>query len=708
MKKRLLLLTPLLLFLALLLIPATQAAPAPEQTPSAIAEIPGQWDHIWRGSGELFDLDCATSDTCFAVGAGGAILKTEDNGYSWHQDLLPGNSNLYGVSASNGLLIAVGEGGAVYRSSNVGASWTPINTPTSADLEAASLLADGSAWAVGAGGVIIHSADGGQTWSLQTSNTTNALHAVQFVDANTGYAAGDKGLLLKTSDGGATWAAQSNTFPGWASINALAFTSADTGWIAGQAGYIRMTNDGGQTWQDIDSDTSVDIFSIHFGEGLGVFGGARGVIGTSADGQTWQASAPLPQDTRDVTAVLSQGADDVWAAGSLKDGSARAWFITKNDDGIDFKPVAGDFGAHPDLQETAFPTSDVGYVVGFGGAIGKTTDGGDTWTWQHFKSQYPNAADITAISCPTVDDCWISGQVSRNPGFVFVTHDGGQSWEFQPNEVSNNWPWVYDIEMVDAQHGHVATRPNMYHTSNGGVTWKKSVVQGNTANVEISMASLYDGLTAQRKQGHRYTTNAGTTWKRFMDYSGLQDDVYFLGVSALDVDHDGGMDVAWKVGCQGPLVNEACPANSGVIFRIEGMEDVGQPQPVPANTPELYSIAMLDARHGWVGGGDGTMLYTETGGAIWQNVDVSASGLVTGIDFYNEKRGLATTDNGDILRFRGPGRRMNSFTQSTAITVDGEFYDWHYGGELYLDANNASAVLGDDPAPTPEQLSANG
>ncbi len=709
MKKILLLLTPFVFLLALLLIiPAASAAPdsAPAPAPSAPAALigGGQWDRIWRGSGALFDLDCATPDLCFAVGSDGIILKTEDHGQSWHQELLEGGQDLHGVSASERLVLAAGDGGVIYRSADAGLTWKNVNTPTGSNLEAVSLLADGNAWAVGAGGVILHSADGGQTWRAQTSNTPNPLHAVQFLNASTGYAAGEKGLLLKTTDGGATWTPVSNTFPGWARINALAFTDADTGWIAGQASYIRMTTDGGQTWQEIDSGVGVDIFSIHFGDGFGLFGGAKGVIATSTDGQSWTLRTSVVQDVRDVHGVFAAGADNSWAVGAQKDGGARGWFITHSSDGVGFSPVAGDYGAHPLLQDVATPDKDVAYVAGFDGAIGKTVDGGETWSWQHFQSKYENAADITAISCPTVASCWIAGHVYQNPGFVYVTHDGGQSWIFQSRNDYSNWPWMYDIEMLDAQNGHAAANPDMFHTSDGGVTWQKSAVVGHTANVDIAMASQYEGWTAQRNLGHRYTTSAGQKWERYMPYS-EQANIYFFGVDTLDVNQDGGLDMGWLVGCQGPLVNEQCPAHSGVIFYAVGHQDPGQQQLLPPDTPPLHTITMLDDRHGWVGGADGTLLYTENGGAIWQRVPVETTNLITSIEFYKDKFGFAATYGGEILRFRGPGRELNSYAQSTDIVVDGEIDDWHYGGKLYLDADNASAVLGDAPYPAPEQLS---
>jgi len=704
--KKYLLLSPLALLLALLLsLSNVQAAAGPTRTPAPAAAVGGgEWTRIWQGTGSLHAFDCDAAGLCLAVGSGGVTLKTENQGQTWHQEILAGKPDLRDVGVRGALALAVGANGAVYRSDNAGLTWTQIATPTGADLDSVSLLANGHAWAAGSGGVILHSADGGLTWSVQSSNTANPLHAVQFLDASTGYAAGEKGTLLKTADSGTTWRPVANNFPGWARINALSFTDADTGWIAGQAGYIRMTEDGGQTWQEVNSGVAVDIFNIHMQNDFGVFGGARGAIATSSDGRAWSLRASIAQDARDVNAVYTSGSNSSWAAGAIKSGNARAWFISHSDDGLNFAPIAGDYGVQPLLQEVAQPSKDVAYVVGFEGAIGKTTDGGESWAWQHFKSKYPASAQIAAISCPTVTDCWIAGQAPNNPGFVYVTHDGGQNWTFQSTGSGANWPWMYDIEMLDDKNGHAAANPDMFYTTDGGVTWQKSSVVGNTANVEIAMASPYEGWTAQRQLGRRYTTSGGQTWSRFMPYN-EQAGIYFFGVETLDVNQDGGLDMGWLVGCQGPLVDEHCPENSGVIYYAVGNEDVGVRQLPPPDTPPLYAITMLDDQHGWVGGAEGVLLYTDNGGAKWQNVASGVSTLLTDIAFFQDKVGFATTYGGEILRFRGPGRHLNSYAQTTPITADGEIYDWHYGGALYLDADNASAVFGDEPYPSPAQLS---
>ena len=703
-----------LLSLMFFLLPRVQAAPdaRPAPSPHAPAAIGGgSWDRIWRSAGAVFDLDCVSETDCIAVGEDGLILITRDGGETWRQEILDQAGDMQGVSVNDdGLILAAAAQGAIFRSEDRGLSWQAVAAPVSADLHDVWLLDDGRAWAVGDGGAILHSEDGGRTWSAQSSGAAGPLYAVQFVDGRTGYAAGEKGAVLKTVDGGASWTPLSGAFPGWARIYALSFVDADAGCVAGQAGHLYCTEDGGQTWRETpvsmgDGFLATDIFALSMGQGFGVLGGSRGVIATRSDGGAWRVQTAVGGDERDVWAVFAHSDAAMWAAGAVKDAEAAAFFVIRSDDGAAFHPVAGDYGPRPIFHEAAAPSRDVAFVVGSDGAIGRTLDGGDTWRWQHFQSKFPTPPIISGVSCPTVDDCWISGQNPGHPGFLYATHDRGETWEWQ-DPPDAQWPWLYDVEMVDAMNGHAAANPYMFYTTDGGTTWSQSSVEGHTANVEIAMANPHEGWTAQRNLGHRYTTNGGKTWRRLMPYT-EHAGLFFFGVEALDANRDGGVDMGWLVGCSWYKAEERCLPNTGVVFFAQSNDDPGYAQPLPPDTPPLYTITMLDSRRGWVGGEDGALLYTETGGARWQRVDAPTAALITDIAFFEDKIGFAATYAGEILRFRGPGRSLGGFTQSTPITVDGAIWDWHFGGALYLDAANAAAVIGDEPYPAPEQLSAN-
>ncbi len=106
---------------------------------------------------------------------------------------------------------------------------------------------------------------------------------------------------------------------------------------------------------------------------------------------------------------------------------------------------------------------------------------------------------------------------------------------------------------------------------------------------------------------------------------------------------------------------------------------------------------MLDAKQGWVGGYEGSLLYTSDNGASWEPVQSTIQPgytLITELDFVDAAHGMAAAYGGNVIRFSGPGRTLGSYTQAGSIEIDGSPDDWYLGGQLYLDADNASSVIG--------------
>jgi hypothetical protein len=120
---------------------------------------------------DLTSISCSDFRRCWAVGQGGTILATQDNGQSWQAQVINSTSTLSSVT----------------------------------------FLADGlRGWAVGGSGTILATKDGGQSWQVQASSSTSWLHSVTFLaDGLRGWAVGLSGTILATKDGGQSWTDQS-------------------------------------------------------------------------------------------------------------------------------------------------------------------------------------------------------------------------------------------------------------------------------------------------------------------------------------------------------------------------------------------------------------------------------------------------------------------------------------------------------------------
>ena len=100
-------------------------------------------------------------------------------------------------------------------------------------------------------------------------------------------------------------------------------------------------------------------------------------------------------------------------------------------------------------------------VVGYGGKILRTADGGFTW------SQVPSGTTRALYRICFVDanTGWISGQ----EGLILHTRDGGATW--QPQK-SGTDVYLFSIHFIDRQHGWaVGDKSILVETRNGGATW---------------------------------------------------------------------------------------------------------------------------------------------------------------------------------------------------------------------------------------------
>lgn len=673
---------------------------------AAPAAAPGAWDTVWRGSGAIADLACPAAGVCLAVGDAGLILKTTDAGATWRFDA-PTTIALKALAfGDSGHGVAAGNGGVILHTLDGGSSWQQGMVPAAVDLLAIAALPGGQVWAAGKGGAIFHSSDGGVTWAAQSSGTTQDLHGIQFLDPATGWAVGAKGTVLRSTNGGAAWTPVATPFPAWANLYSLHFSTSQQGWAAGQAGNMIRTTNAGANWQPVATGLAVDILDSHFSGAAGILGAGDGTVATW-NGSDWTVRSPGVLGRRSAAAVWAEGPTELWAAGSVQfspDTGARAWWIRHSNDGINFLRSAGDFGPAPHLEDVAFPTTDVGFVVGHESSLGKTTDGGDTWAWQQV-GVLPDASDpyFLAISCTDADHCLLGGRYGR----MYATTDGGASWQFQTAPGVGR-P-IYELLMQDTQNALMGTNTDntgkyaAWYTTNGGQVWSNGVTNGDNPITEFAMVSATQGWAALRNYSYRVTTNGGRSWLRVIDTALAAG--FFAAIDALDADANGEVDHVWLAGCTG----KDCPAPvTGSIAHSDDGGDSWSFQPLPPGVSLLNAIVMFDTVHGWAAGDRASLLYTDTGGANWERVDSSlpATINISKLAFAGPTRGLGAAYDAHIIRFTGQGRTLGSYSQPEPIAVDGAAGDWRQGGELTLDSTTAKTVVGPEPAPEPDELSA--
>jgi photosystem II stability/assembly factor-like uncharacterized protein len=219
------------------------------------------------------------------------------------------------------------------------------------------------------GGGILMTTNLGENWITQT-NPTGTLYGVHFPNTNTGYACGESGKIIKTTSGGTNWFLLTSPVSTSYYLNGTFFVDANTGFVtgfttSGNPSVIIKSTNGGSNWDIQSFPTGTGYGAVYF---LNAMTGI--VIGIKAAKTT--------------------------------DGGAT--WIAKN------LPVSGF------LYSLNFSSSTVGYAVGFGGTIIKTTDTGETW----FRQTSPSS---TLRSVYFVNDN--TGYACGNNGIVIKTTDGG-------------------------------------------------------------------------------------------------------------------------------------------------------------------------------------------------------------------------------------------------------------------------------------------
>jgi len=322
--------------------------------------------------------------------------------------------------------------------------------PQREDNYAVEIVDSNNAWVVGTYGMILKIGGEGTKIALSPSGTHSPLFCVSFDGTSNGLIGGQRGLMLATTDGGQHWAPV-NLPPDVKDSNILALSRGKDRkqvWAIGPMGTIIHSADDGKTWESLGLKKDITLNDVYFyddkeGWVSGEFGT---ILHTTDGGHTWQEQtnvSGLPKYTQEVT-----------------DDEARRRGIPRLEEG--------------DLYffQSVFPTPKDGLIVGAGGFILGTSDGGQHWSVIKtgtsntlFSISLSNPQSMSGVSTgvlgtllrgrsgtwsvdPEVSErvfTWLRsvkfapngtyGLVAAGSGTILVTHDGGDKWEPIPTEL---------------------------------------------------------------------------------------------------------------------------------------------------------------------------------------------------------------------------------------------------------------------------------
>jgi photosystem II stability/assembly factor-like uncharacterized protein len=361
---------------------------------------------------------------------GGANWQVVSTGWMWGTI-----SGLAFVSDSVGYATFGGnngwsDGGYVFSSSDGGATWSTATPPPlygTSEFTLESLCLVGSAapyraWAVGSAGAVVAATDVAQaaSWARQTSGTGHDLCDISMSSVTRGWATGYDGRILRTTDG-LTWAVQRAVGPNRRADSVVALSDSEafaSGSEFAAAKCVSHTTNGGTDW--VDQTTPAGITEVYdlamvsstVGWGVGSFGAVQGGIIHTIDGSTWtQQVSPVTTRLPAVDATDNLNAWVVGSGGVLRhtgDGGT-VWSQQTVPSGYETA----------EWQDIDMVTGQTGWVVGSGGKILRTIDG---TTWAEQTSTV--TADLYCVRFVSATEGWACG----TGGIVIHTVNGGANW----------------------------------------------------------------------------------------------------------------------------------------------------------------------------------------------------------------------------------------------------------------------------------------
>jgi photosystem II stability/assembly factor-like uncharacterized protein len=561
----------------------------------------------------------------------GLLTVEADAEWTWQHPLPQGNTlaKVRFSGATDGF--AVGDLGTIMVTYDAGASWTLQYEAITDNFRDIHVWDPLTCTIVGDNGTVLRTTDGGTAWVEQNSGTTTGLNAVFFIDSTHAWAGGDQRTMRRTTDAGASWVGQ--TLPsmmGNPGVNDIFFVTADEGWAVGGnqgGGVIWHTTDAGSVWT-LQTSTSASMLAVSFSSGTsGLAVGASGVIySTTNGGAVW--SAVISGTPRGLNDILWATALEVWVAGdngtllhSFNGGAA--WLNESLPTYASFNGIAiagptavavGEFGAvarrtnsnpwsfvnsgvHLSANWTSFADPDVGFTVGQGGLILRTSNGGTVWE-EITNGGTSNSFYGSEMAGP--DNVWIVGDL----GVLLHSSNRGSSWTQQSTLTSNT---LFSVSFVSLSLGWaVGDLGTLLRTTNGGNSWTTINTGYTDIFFGVKFKDANNGWIVGDNGRILRTVNGGSTW--LPQSSGTVNALFY--VEFLD------------------LQNGYCAGSGGVILRTTDGGGVWMSAGT-GTTTTLYLVRGVSPSSLWAVGDSGLVMHSTNGGGTW-----AAEFAKTGYDLF--------------------------------------------------------------------------
>lgn len=523
----------------------------------------------------VWDVEVAPSNPnlVFAATSDG-IFKSSNGGDTWNlvKNVVLATDVVIHPTDPNKVVAAFGDqsspGYGIYHSTDGGATWTKINaglpsvfngkimldrSPSSPNIVYASIgnglsSADGASW-------LCRSEDFGQNWQIR-STTDYSKHqgwyshdvAVSPTDPNSLVVVGID--VWRSTNGGSTIEQKSQSTNGGIGFENAPIGGPDGGpefvhsdvhdaiwhptlpgvfYVADDGG-IHRSMDGGQSFQSASGRLQTAQFYNGFSNSP--YNEFYCMGGLQDNGTIRLTSIFDPVTGSTVTWRRLFGGDGSWTAINQQNDqySYISWqtlnVLRSEDGGNNF-----DYLLPPVQSPTAFiapfaAAPSNGEVIYAGSAIvAKSTDGGNNWTTTNNGQELDgNPMLCIAISNQNPDVVYIaSAPFNGNPGHVFISQNGGDTWENITAGLPNRFILDLEVDPTDDATAYAAIggygSSHLFKTTDHGMTWE-DIGAGlpDLPTNAIALDPLYpNNLYVGNDLGVFSSVDFGETWQTYLE-----------------------------------------------------------------------------------------------------------------------------------------------------------------------------------------------
>ena len=293
--------------------------------------------------------------------------------------------------------------------------------------------------------------------------------------------------------------------------------------------------------------------------------------------------------------------------------------------GVNAQWVTQNSGTTNSLNSVYYTDVNTGYIVGDGGTILKTFDGGINWVSLPSGTQY----NLASVHFPIADTGYAVGNYYY--GTILKTIDAGMTWTI----LVSSYAAYYSVYFTSADTGYVTESydmgsGNIMKTIDGGNAWNFTDVGWQFGICFPNALTGYSvGVNGQiwSYGTINKTIDGGSTWVNIFSLADIKlNSVYFIDP-----------EKGYVVGNGGTVLKTT---DGGINWENQTSGTVNN----------LTSVYFTDADIGYVVGESGTIMKTTNGGITWENQTSGTFNDLTSVYFTDADTGYVVGDDGTILK----------------------------------------------------------